>query len=163
MSKLDEIYRFNISLLERLDIDYRQWQHEPILDFATDVIVAKRLGWTGTHSKSLFLKLKGGGFALYLTHKDRRLDSKAIRTLLGKRPSICSDEEMTEQLGCLPGAVCPFGIPEELPIIIDTDLYLAREILYTPANPELTIGFPGHSLHRIIDELSNPTFELTSG
>lgn len=162
MNKLDEIYQFNISLLKHLGIEFRQWQHEPILDFATDVIVAEKLGWTGTHSKSLFLKVKGGGFALYLTDEDRRLDSKAIKALLGKRPSICSDDEMTSQLGCLPGAVCPFGIPEQIPIVVDKDLYQTDEILYTPANPELTIGFAAHSLPMILNKLSNPIYELTT-
>ena len=162
MNKLDQIYQFNISLLKGLEIEYRQWQHEPILDFATDLIVAERLGWTGTHSKSLFLKMKGSGFALYLTHKDQRLDTKAIKSLLGKRPSICSDQEMTQQLGCVPGAVCPFGIPEEIPIIVDTGLYQTEEILYTPADPEFTIGFSSSSLHKILTELNNPIFELTT-
>jgi len=161
MSKLEEIYQFNIQLLKQLNIEYREWQHEPILDFATDEKVAKQLGWTGTHSKSLFLKLKGGDFALYLTDKDKRLDSKLIKSLLGKRPSICGDEEMRQQLGCVPGAVCPFGIPSNIVIIVDTELYQAKEVLYTPALPERTIGFPGNVLKQVLDQLDSPVIELS--
>ena len=160
MERVNEIYRFNIDLLSRLKIEYRQWQHEPILNLATDLIVAKRLGWTGTLSKSLFLKLKGGGYALYLTEKDQRLDSKAIKALLGKRPSICSDEEMIQQLGCVPGAVCPFGLPSDIPIIVDRKLYLCQEILYTPADPEFTIGFHSDSLSTVLNELDNPIIDF---
>ncbi|MFA0519801.1 YbaK/EbsC family protein, partial [Vibrio sp. 10N.222.55.E8] len=101
-------------------------------------IVAKRLGWTGTHSKSLFLKLKGGGFALYLTDKDKRLDSKRLKQVLGKRPSVCSDEEMISQTHCVPGAVCPFVIPSDIPIVVDQQLYQCEEILYTPGEPTIT-------------------------
>jgi Ala-tRNA(Pro) deacylase len=162
METLEQLYRYNVDLLTQLDIQFTQWQHEPILDFATDILVAKRLGWTGTHSKSLFLKLKGGGYALYLTEKDNRLDGKLIKSLLGKRPSVCGDREMTEQLGCVPGAVCPFGIPAEIPIIVDTGLYQTEELLYTPAKPEFTIGFSGSYLKRLLNHIENRVFELST-
>ncbi|PAU38345.1 DNA-binding protein [Vibrio coralliilyticus] len=160
MERLDHIYQYNLDLLQQLEVRYEEWRHEPILDFATDVRVAEQLGWTGTHSKSLFLKLKGGGYALYLTHKDARLDSKAIKQVLGKRPSICSDEEMIEQLGCVPGAVCPFGIPEHIEIVVDSTLYQHSEILYTPGHPELTIGIAGSSLPKLLQAIPNSVIEM---
>ncbi|WP_038173665.1 MULTISPECIES: YbaK/EbsC family protein [Vibrio] len=162
MNKLDEIYRFNVEMLTQLKVSYNEWQHEPILDFATDVLVAKRLGWTGTHSKSLFLKLKGAGYALLLTDKDSRLDSKAIKALTGKRPSIVNDQEMNEVTGCLPGALCPFGLPREILIIVDTKLYQYREILYTPAKPEYTFGVAAKELPTILASLGNPLLEIES-
>ncbi|UPQ87675.1 YbaK/EbsC family protein [Vibrio sinaloensis] len=160
MDKLERIYRFNIELLTRLNIEFREWQHEPILDFATDIMVAQRLGWTGTHSKSLFLRLKGAGYALLLTDKDSRLDSKAIKALTGKRPSIVDDQQMTEVTGCVAGAVCPFGLPSEIPIIVDTRLYQQQEILYTPGRPEATVGFAGQDLATVLKHLDNPILEM---
>lgn len=162
MSSLEEIYQRNISLLTSLEINYTEWKHEPILDFETDVMVGQKLGWTGTHSKSLFLKVKGGGYALYLTDKDTRLDSKAIKNRLGKRVSIVADEEMTEAIGCLPGAVCPFALPEEIPLLIDTRLFQHQELLYTPGHPELTIGLSGVDLPHILAKLPNPIIEMNS-
>lgn len=160
MSKLEQIYRNNLALFETLGIEYNQWTHEPILDFATDEKVALELGWSGTHSKSLFLKLKGGGYALYLTDKDTRLDSKAIKSVLGKRVSIVSDEEMTEVTGCVPGAVSPFDLPEAVTIVVDTRLYQHREILYTPGYPDRTIGLPATELPRILAQLDNLVVEI---
>ncbi len=107
MESLENIYRINKERLHSLSIPFREWRHEAILDFDTDLKVAKELGWQGTHSKSLFLKLKGGGYAVFITDKDSRLDANTIKAILGKRPSIGSDELMQELLGCLPGAVCP--------------------------------------------------------
>ncbi|MEK6214330.1 MAG: DNA-binding protein, partial [Vibrio fluvialis] len=75
MSTLEELYQANITLLHEAGVPFQQWQHEPILDFATDEKVAQELGWTGTHTKSLFLKLKGGGYALLFTEKDARLNA----------------------------------------------------------------------------------------
>lgn len=114
----------------------------------------------GYPSKSLFLKLKGGGHVLYLTHKDARLDSKAMKQVLGKRPSICSDEEMIALLGCVPGAVCPFGIPKHIEIVVDSTLYQHSEILYTPGHPELTIGIAGSSLPKLLQAIPNSVIEM---
>lgn len=161
MESLDKLYRYNIDLLTYLDVPFSQWQHEPILNFTIDALVASKLGWTGVHSKSLFLKLKGGGYALYLTDKDTRLDDKLMKSLLGERPSICDGDEMTRVLGCLPGAVCPFGVPADIPLIVDNALYHAHEILYTPAKPEFTVGFSGRYLKPILDHIDNRIIELT--
>ena len=160
MNRLESIYQYNTALLKRLNVQYKEWRHEPILDFATDLRVAEQLGWTGTHSKSLFLKFKGAGHALFLTHKDARLDSKAIKQKLGKRPSICSDEEMMQQLGCMPGAVCPFGMPESIEILVDCSLYHHPEILYTPGYPERTIGIQGAVLPTLLNALPNSITEM---
>ncbi|NVD05622.1 YbaK/EbsC family protein [Vibrio sp. JPW-9-11-11] len=160
MNQLDRIYRFNIDLLNQLNISFTEWQHEPILDFTTDERVAKRLGWTGTHSKSLFLRLKGAGYALLLTDKDSRLDSKAIKVLTGTRPSIVDDQQMTEVTGCVAGAVCPFGLPSEIAIIVDTRLYQQQEILYTPGKPEVTLGIAGQDLIPVLNQLDNPILEM---
>ncbi len=135
MNTVDTIYDFNTRLFVNAGVEYREWMHEPILDFATDERVAVELGWTGTHTKSLFLKSKNGPFSLYLTEKDSRLDSKAIKALLGRRVSICKDEEMIEQTGCVPGAVCPFGLPDSIELIIDRALLECNELLFTPVKP----------------------------
>lgn len=55
MESLENIYRINKERLHSLSIPFREWRHEAILDFDTDLKVAKELGWQGTHSKSLFL------------------------------------------------------------------------------------------------------------
>lgn len=155
MKILEEIYQKNLTLFDQTGIPYQSWEHEPILDFETDERVAKELGWTGTHSKSLFLKLKSGGFALYLTEKDKRLDRKPVQNVLGKRVSICGNEEMTEAIGCVPGAVCPFGLPEDIPIVVDKELLNKFEILYTPGHPELTFGFSGSDLKPLLAHTPN--------
>lgn len=162
MTTLEAIYQRNIELLTSANINYQEWRHEPILDFATDERVASQLGWTGTHSKSLFLKSKNGIYTLYLTEKDKRLDSKAIKALLGRRVSICSDQEMIEQLGCVPGAVCPFALPEHVELVVDSELFQHRELLYTPGHPELTIGLAGHNLPEILDRIPNKVHLLST-
>lgn len=67
---------------------------------------------------------------------------------------------MIEQLGCVPGAVCPIGLPEHVIIIVDTALYRHEELLYTPGLPELTFGFAGSELKRLLLAGSNTLLEL---
>lgn len=160
MDVIQQIYQRNIDLLNELNIPFNEWQHRPILDFATDEAVAKELGWTGTLSKSLFLKIKGGGYALYLTDKDSRLNAKGIKGLLGKRVSICDNEEMTAKTGCLAGAVCPFTLPTSVPIILDTALLTYDELLYTPGDPAVTIGINIVYLEILLESLENPIYKL---
>ncbi|MDF2154097.1 YbaK/EbsC family protein [Vibrio sp. CAU 1672] len=160
MESLKQIHQINRERLNSLSIPFREWQHEAILDFETDINVAAKLGWSGIHTKSLFLKLKGQGYAVYLTDKDSRLDAKRIKVITGKRPSICSDDEMVAQLGCLPGAVCPIGLPEHVSIIVDSRLYQHQELLYTPGLPEFTFGFAGQALKRLLLAGNNTLYEL---
>jgi len=155
MERIKEIYQFNKELLEQNAIIYKQWQHEPIHDFETDERVSRELGITGTMSKSLFLKLKGGGFALLLTEKDKRLDKHAVKATLGKRVSICSPEEMTQEIGCLPGAVCPIGLPQHVQLVVDKEMFDKEEILYTPGYPDRTFSFSGSDLPKVLDKLPN--------
>lgn len=102
---LDTIHHFNCQLLAELP--HQRYEHEPILDYATDEKVKARLGWQAEFSKTLFLKFKDGRFALLLTHRDGRLDNKAVKAALGAKPSICTAEEMQAEIGCLPGRCAP--------------------------------------------------------
>lgn len=54
MERLEQIYQYNIDLLQQLEVSFKEWRHEPILDFATDVRVAEQLGWTGTLARVCF-------------------------------------------------------------------------------------------------------------
>ncbi|CAH0524632.1 YbaK/EbsC family protein [Vibrio hippocampi] len=160
MNNIDTLYQYNKTLLSELSVSYQKWQHEPIVDFATDVKVAERLGWSGTHSKSLFLKVKGGGYALYLTDKDSRLDKAKVKLALAKRTSICSNDEMTEQIGCIPGAVCPIGLDKHITLLVEAHLFQCAEILYTPGKPDYTFAISGADLKRTLEALPNPLFVI---
>ncbi|WP_434358549.1 YbaK/EbsC family protein [Parasalinivibrio latis] len=157
---VEAILEANITLFREAGVPYLIWEHEPILDFDTDEKVAARLGWTGALTKSLFLKLKGSGYALLFTHKDQRLDTKSIKALTGKRPSIAGDEEMTAVTGCLPKAVSPFTLPPDIPLIIDPDVYKFKELMFTPGPPVNTMGFASRHLDNILAAIPNPVLVL---
>ncbi|CAM3813378.1 YbaK/EbsC family protein [Parendozoicomonas haliclonae] len=157
-TQLQAIYQNNISLLDSAGIAWQGFDHEPILDYEADSRVASAMGWTAEPTKSLFLRLKDGRYVIFLTHRDTRLDSKAIRDLLGSRPSICSNEEMVERVGCVPGAVCPFGLDKDIVLVVDKTLTDHAELLWTPGLPEKTFIMAGADLPRLVESLDNPVF-----
>ncbi|MDD1782946.1 YbaK/EbsC family protein [Enterovibrio sp. ZSDZ35] len=159
---LERILERNVALMAQCSVAYQSWQHEPILDFATDERIGIELGWQATPTKSLFLSFKNGEYALLLTHRDARLDSKKTKALMGKRPSIATDEEMIAQLGCVPGAVCPFGMPSSIPLIVDEVLFSFEELMYTPGPPEYTFAFEANCLSRLLSALPNPVLILST-
>lgn len=160
--QVEAIYLKNLALFNEAGVGYQQWQHEPILDFETDQRISSELGITAAPTKSLFMKLKGGGHCLLLTHRDSRLDSKLVKSLVGKRVSICSNDEMMAAIGCEPGAVCPFGLPEEVTMLIDPVLYSFDELMYTPGKPTMTFAFASNKLDTLLALLPNLQIKLPS-
>ena len=159
-NQLEQLYQFNLALFANTEVAYQSWQHEPILDYEADAKMAEQLGWTAAPSKSLFMKIKGGGHCLLLTHRDSRLDSKLVKNLIGKRVSVCNNEEMQAAIGCEPGAVCPFGLPEDVIILVDPVLYLHLEMMYTPGKPDYTFAFATKDLDTILAALPNHIIRL---
>lgn len=155
---LDTIHDFNSQLLANLP--HQRYEHEPILDYATDERVKARLGWQAEFSKTLFLKFKDGRFALLLTHRDGRLDNKAVKASLGAKPSICSAEEMQAEIGCLPGAVCPFLPRADIPLLVDPLLLTHEAFTWTPGRPELTFLLATAHLAEVLDKLPCPVSYL---
>ncbi|MGF1693565.1 YbaK/EbsC family protein [Photobacterium kagoshimensis] len=160
LNTLEQIYQTNIDLFNHANVPYQAWQHEPILDFETDARIAAELGWTAAPSKSLFMKIKGGGYCLLLTHRDSRLDSRLVKQVIGKRVSVCSNEEMVAAIACVPGAVCPFALPDDVIILVDPVVYLHQELMYTPGKPDYTFAFETKHLDTLLTALPNKVIRL---
>lgn len=154
------IYERCAELFKHTGVQYAEWQHEPILDYATDARLATEFGWTAQPTKSLFLRCKNGMYALLLTHRDHRLDSKKMKQLLGQRSSVCSDSEMSQVTGCVAGAVCPFALPSLVPIVVDKALLCMDELMFTPGLPERTFAFAARELPLLLAALSNQVYWL---
>lgn len=160
LEKIEHIYQSNLDLFSQANVSYQQWQHEPILDFEADERIGKELGWTAAPTKSLFMKVKGGGYCLLLTHRDSRLNSKLVKQVLGKRVSVCTHEEMIDAIGCAPGAVCPFGLPADITLLVDPVVYRYQDLMFTPGNPDMTFAFASADLDRLLAALPNQVLSL---
>ena len=86
-------------ILKELNLEPRVVTHEPILNYETADKVDKELGFTGTESKTLFLKGKSGAFYLFITLATERMDSKMLKNILGEKVKLVSGDEMIETTG----------------------------------------------------------------
>lgn len=160
MPALNQLKQRNLDLLARAGIAYRLVEHEPVFDYPTAHAVRQRFNLRGTESKSLFLDLRDGRHALLLTLEGQRADWSQLKYLLGRRPRIASDAELTQLTACLPGCACPFGHAAEIPLLLDERVLTVEHLLYSPGPPELTLEIAGCDLPQLLAVLPNPLLRL---
>lgn len=152
----DTLYQANLALLARAGIAFDEYLHEPVFSYATAEQVRTRFGLSGRESKSLFLRLKDGRYCLFLTLQGRRLDAGRLKALLGSRPALCSDAELTAQTGCLPQCACPFGHAAEIILVVDRAVLEGGSLLYSPGPPDRSIEIAAADLPALLACCSNP-------
>lgn len=146
--------------LKEHNIPFESYTHEPILDYTTANKVRNMLGYTGTESKSLFLKSKAGNYYVYITLENSKLDSKLIKKITGEKVSIYPSDKLTELTGCTPGCVAPFGYIDSVSLVIDSRIYECEKFIFSPGISTETIILTHDNLIKLINLLPNKIFEV---
>lgn len=111
---------------------------------STAPLAAQALGLeVGQIAKSILFKAKNEEYLMVVSAGDVRLDSKAIKDLVGQRVRMANPEEVMEITGFQVGGVCPFALKQEVSIFLDESL-LRYEKVYAAAgtaNTALPITF----------------------
>jgi prolyl-tRNA editing enzyme YbaK/EbsC (Cys-tRNA(Pro) deacylase) len=97
-----------------------------ILEFpvssATVALAAEALGVEpGRIAKTLSFR-QGEGCMLVLAAGDRKIDNAKFKARFGMKAAMLSPEEARDRVGHEIGGVCPFGIPEGIPVYLDMSL-----------------------------------------
>ena len=98
-----------------------------ILEFdvssATVELAAAALGTEGARiAKSISLHGKEGGCLLIVCAGDRKIDNAKFKARFGFKPRMLSPEEALTMTGHAVGGVCPFALPEGVPVYLDVSL-----------------------------------------
>ncbi|MBC7075973.1 MAG: YbaK/EbsC family protein [Syntrophomonadaceae bacterium] len=113
-------------------------------DTSTAYLAAGALGTeTGQIAKSILFKSKHNGYLMVVSAGDVRIDSKAVKNLVGSRVRMANAEEVKEITGFDIGGVCPFALKNNIPVFLDESLK-RYDIVYTAAgtaNTALPITF----------------------
>ena len=144
-----------IKLLQNNNIKFDIYEHEPIFLFFFAEKVSKKLGFTGTESKSLFLKSKNGKYYIYFTIQGEKVGFKKLKEILGEKILICEAQEMTKIIGCYPGCVSPFGHNSDITIILDRVVLKQDRIIFSPGVPNKTIVINTVNLKTIFSLIDN--------
>lgn len=100
---------------------------------STAPLAAQALGLeVGQIAKSILFKTKDNEYLMVVAAGDVRLDSKAIKDVVGQRVRMANPEEVLQVTGFSVGGVCPFALPEELPVYLDESL-LRYDLVYAAA------------------------------
>lgn len=113
-------------------------------------------------AKNLFLRDdKKQHYYLVSVQKDKTVNLKALRSLLGTRPlSFASEEELSAILGLKKGAVTPFGLLNDVEqkacFVLDQDLLLLPRIGVHPNENTATVWLPPGDLVAIMESRGKP-------
>lgn len=111
---------------------------------STAPLAAQALGLeVGQIAKSILFKAKNEEFLMVVSAGDVKLDSKAIKELVGQRVRMANADEVFEITGFQVGGVCPFALKQQVPIYLDESL-LRYDLVYAAAgtaNTALPISF----------------------
>jgi len=83
-------------------------------------------------AKTLGVKVGSGSNArtvLVVMAGTKRLDNRLTKEALGGRPRFLNGEEVLALTSHPPGGVCPFGLPEPLPVYCDDSLRAFGQII----------------------------------
>lgn len=89
---------------------------------ATVDLAAKALGCAPAHIAKTLSFVHGDGCLLLITAGDTRIDNAKFKAFFGHKASMLPADEVLRQVGHAVGGVCPFGVPQNIPVYLDRSL-----------------------------------------
>ncbi len=90
---------------------------------ATVALAAIALGIDGARiAKTISLSSGDGGCILVVTAGDNKIDNRKFKDRFSLKPKMLSHEEAFSMTGHAVGGVCPFALPEGVPVYLDESL-----------------------------------------
>lgn len=88
------------------------------------VSAAKAVGCSAAEIAKSLLFIVGGEPVLVVTSGDTRVKSSLLKQALGRsgKVRLPAAEEVLQHTGYAPGGVCPFLLPAQLPVLLDSSL-----------------------------------------
>ncbi|MDO5537762.1 MAG: prolyl-tRNA synthetase associated domain-containing protein [Desulfovibrionaceae bacterium] len=117
--------------------------------------------------KNLFVRDdKKKNYYLLVVRKDRTVNLKEMRTILGSRPlSFASEADLLAILGLLKGHVTPFGILNDeerrVQVVFDEETLSRPSIAVHPGDNEATVWLAPADLLKIIETHGNTVISVS--
>lgn len=81
--------------------------------------------------RSLLFRLPDHSFVMILASGPSQIDWRSLRQFLGySRMTLATSDEVFNVTGCKPGTVSPFGLPDDVPILVDQDILKLTEVSF---------------------------------
>lgn len=141
------------------NIYFELYNHRPIFTNEDALIIKEEQGFSGTETKSLFLKDKQKNNYVFVTFTTKQTDFKKLKQVVDKKLSMVSADQMKDLTGQEPGAVSPFGYEKSVPIIIDDELLDHDKLVFAPGRGDQTMVVKVEELPKIINLFQNKRFD----
>lgn len=143
-----------MGLLEKLDIDYKLYEHEAVFTVAESRELDLKI--PALACRNLFLRDKKKKNFLITVGNDTSVDLKKTQKSLGcGRLSFGSPERLWENLGIRPGSVCPFCAvndhAHQVQIVLDKAMMQATRVAYHPLDNRMTVSLTPDDLMKFFD------------
>lgn len=114
--------------LEDLNIPHQIFRHEkPLLSFEQAAL--ERNQRPEQIVRSILFQIRAGEFVMVLVAGREQVDWKKLRQLVGRsRIRMATEEEVLEVTGYRVGTVSPFGLKNQIRMLIDTSVLKEEEI-----------------------------------
>ncbi len=146
-----KIFSKIVELLEKNQIQYVSKRHAPTL---TSLDSARERGEPLKIGAKALLVKTDKVFILAVLPADRRLDTKALRTIIRcKNIRFATAEELAGLTSLVPGAVPPFGNILGIKMLVDNALFNEEYMAFNAGSLEISIKMKTEDYRRVV----NPT------
>ncbi|MBB3945222.1 Ala-tRNA(Pro) deacylase [Rhizobium skierniewicense] len=143
------------ALLDRLGIEYKTLEHEPVFTVAESESLRDRIA--GAHTKNLFVKDKKDQYFVLTVEENAVVDLKTVHKTIdaSSRVSFGKPEKMLEYLGVIPGSVTVFGaindVGNNVTFVLDSELMKHALINGHPLSNDATTTIGRDDLVRFLE------------
>jgi len=136
--------------LEELNIPHQVFRHETqVLSF--EQAASDRSQRPGQIVRSILFQIRPGEFLMVLVAGREQIDWKKLRQLVGRsRVRMATEEEVLEVTGYRVGTVSPFGLKNEVRVLIDSSVVKDGEVSIGSGVRNMAIILKGADLRRAL-------------
>ena len=138
--------------LEKLNIPHRVFHHEgPLMSF--EQAAAERKQRPEQIVRSILFQIRPDEFVMVLVAGREQVDWKKLRQLVGRsRVRMATEEEVVEVTGYRVGTVSPFGLRNQIRVLIDVSVLREEEVSTGSGMRNMAIILKSKDLHRALRE-----------
>lgn len=138
--------------LEKLNIPHRVFHHEGPL-MSLEQAAAERKQRPEQIVRSILFQIRPDEFVMVLVAGREQVDWKKLRQLVGRsRVRMATEEEVLEVTGYRVGTVSPFGLRNQVRVLIDVSVLREGEVSTGSGMRNMAIILKSKDLHQALGE-----------
>jgi Cys-tRNA(Pro) deacylase len=138
--------------LENLNIPHQVFRHEKSL-MSFEQAAAERKQRPEQIVRSILFQIRPGEFVMVLVAGPEQVDWRKLRQLVGRsRVRMATEEEVLEVTGYRVGTVSPFGLKNQIKILIDASVLKEEEVSLGSGTRQMAIIMKSVDLRRALEE-----------